>query len=379
LEELMPKKKVVLVTGASSEWGKRVASLLISLPGMHVIGLDKEKPEEDIRGLDFIQADIRNNLIGDLLNSEKVESICHLAFIETRQPSEDAFDFNVMGTIKLLATCSNAGVKKVVLKSSMAVYGAQSTNSAFLTETHALKGDRSVGELRDLIEIEAFCNGFQRQAPGLNLTVLRFPNILGPTVNTSMVRYLKEPLVPVLMGFDPRMQIIHENDVIGALVYALLHDVPGAFNVAAEGVLPLLRLIAMAGKIPLPVFHLFAYWGKAAFGGIGNRAFDSIPYDLDSLRYDCVGDLAKMRDVFGYSPQYTAVETLREFASYLRISTYKTDPDDLKRDEDRLRDTLERRARVKQSEHRERHAHPTFDQDAALSEVRHEDEGAEGV
>jgi UDP-glucose 4-epimerase len=381
----MPKKKVFLVTGAAGEWGKRICTQLISQPGIHVIGLDKVKPAEGMPGLDFIQADMRNSLIDDLLKSEKVDAVCHLAFIETQQPSEEMFDFNVMGTMKLLAACSNADVKKVVIKSSMAVYGAKATNSSFLTEAHVLNANRSVGELRDLVEIEAFCNGFRRKAPDLTLTVLRFPGILGPTADTSLSRYLKEPLVPVLMGFDPRMQIIHEEDVTGALMHALLHELPGTFNVAAEGILPLLRVIALAGKIPLPVFHLFAYWGKSFISGTGNGRFGSVPNDLDSLRYDWVGDLKKMHDEFGFTPKYTAEETLREFAGILRVSPFKQNGDDLKRDEERLRDTLDRRQREKTVEPEiepaqpERRTPDTFDQDDPLTDDLGQDEEIEGA
>ena len=381
----MPKKKVFLVTGAAGEWGKRISAQLLSQPGIHVIGLDNVKPVEELRGLDFIQADIRNSLIGDLLKSEKVDTVCHLAFIESVQPSEETFDSNVMGTMKLLAACLSADVKKVVIKSSMAVYGANPKNSAYLTEDHVLNGNRSVGELRDLVEIEAFCNGFRRQAPNLTLTVLRFPNIIGPTADTSMTRYLKEPLVPVLMGFDPRMQIIHEDDVTGAVMHALLHEAPGVFNVAAEGVLPLLRVISMAGKIPLPVFHLFAYWGKTVLGRDGNRRFDSIPYDLDTLRYDWVGDLTKMHTEFGFTPKYTSEETLREFAGILRVSPFKQGADGLKQDEDRLRDTLERRKRVMpgeseiELEHQKRRTPAMFDQDSALTDEPGMDDEVEGV
>ena len=381
----MPKKKVFLVTGAAGEWGKRISARLLAQPGIHVIGLDKVKPVEEIKGLDFIQADVRNSLIGDLLKSEKVDTVCHLAFVETLVPSEDIFDFNVMGTMKLLAACQNAEVKKVVIKSSMAVYGANATNSAFLTEAHALNGNHAVGELRDLVEIETFCNGFRRQAPNLTLTMLRFPGIIGPKADTSLTRYLKKPLVPVLMGFDPRMQIIHEDDVTEALMHALLEELPGTFNVAAEGILPLLRVIALAGKMPLPVFHLFAYWGKSVLGRVSNRKFDSIPFDPDTLRYDCVGDLTKMHAEFGFTPMYTAEETLREFAGILRVSAIKRGTDDLKRDEDRLRDTLERRRREKPgeieiaSEQPERRKPETSDQDAPLMDETGEDVEIEGV
>ena len=58
----MTEKRVVLVTGVASHWGARVATQLMAEPDLRVIGLDTEPPQQDIKGLDFIQADIRNPL-----------------------------------------------------------------------------------------------------------------------------------------------------------------------------------------------------------------------------------------------------------------------------------------------------------------------------
>jgi len=262
----MAKQKNILVTGVNNFWGAQVATRLladaISQPnlGINVIGLDSEPPKQRIEGLDFIQADVRNPLLVELLQSENIHTVCHLVFVESVRPGEAVFDLNVMGTMKVLGACAQAGVRKIVLKSSMAVYGAKPVNPTYLTEDHPLQGGRSYGYTRDLVEIESFCNGYRRQEPDIILTILRFPNILGPKADTPMTRFLKNLGAPVLMGFDPLMQIIHEQDVIEALVHSVLKDVPGVYNVAAEGIFPLRRLMTLAAKIPLPVLHPFAYF-----------------------------------------------------------------------------------------------------------------------
>ena len=83
-------------------------------------------------------------------------AVCQLAFMPSTRPIEAAFDQNVMGTAKLLAACGEAGVRKVVLKSSTAVYGARRGNPAFLKEDWPLRGSRRYGYTRDMLEIEAF-------------------------------------------------------------------------------------------------------------------------------------------------------------------------------------------------------------------------------
>lgn len=343
----MSDQRVVLVTGVGGYWGARVAEQLVARPGLRVIGLDIEPPQERIKGLDFIQADIRNPLMVDILRDEEVHTVCHLTFIDSTRPTETAFDVNVIGTMKVLGACAEVGVRKVVLKSSTAVYGARAENSSFLTEEQPLRGGRAYGYTRDMVEIEAFCNGFRRQAPEMTTTILRFCSIVGPMVDTPMTRFLNEPATPILLGFDPMMQVIHEVDVVQALVHAVVNDVPGVFNIAAEGLLPLSKLMGLAGKLPIPVFHLFAYWGAAMLGGAGLRISRHVPIELDYIRYPWVGDLAKMRDDLQFTPRYTAEEALREFASKQRLRRYLPESAALAYDEERLRDTIERRRRAR--------------------------------
>ena len=340
------EKKAVLVTGVAGHWGARVAAQLVNRPEFRVIGLDTEQPNEPIEGLDFVHADIRNPLLVDLLKTEAVDTVCHLAFTESHQPNEAAFDFNVMGTMKVFGACTEAKVKKVVLKSSTTVYGARPMNSAFLTEDTPLSGGQKYGSTRDMIEIEAFCNGFRRQIPEMTLTILRFCSIIGPFADTPMTRFLNEPWAPGLLGFDPMFQVIHEDDVVGALVYAVVHDKPGTFNVAAEGVLPLTKLMGLAGKFPLRVFHPFAYWGASILGGAGLRAVDHVPLEPDYIRYPWVGDLEKMRTELEFVPQYTAEETLREFASHQRTSFYQPEATGLSDDQEGLREAIKHRGQA---------------------------------
>jgi UDP-glucose 4-epimerase len=346
-------KRNILVTGVANEWGARVAARLFANEcagedDFHVIGLDSETPPKELKDLDFIQADIRNPLLMDLLRSEEIHTVCHLIIPENEKLAEASFDLNVMGTMKVLGACAEAGVHKVVLKSSMMVYGANPNNPAFITEETPLQVNPGSGSIRNLVEIEAFCNGFRRQTPEMILTVLRFASVIGPTVDSPLTRYLTQPLAPKLLGFDPLMQVIHEKDVVGAIIHAVQNDVSGVFNVAAEGILPLSRLMALAAKAPLAVFHLFGYWGMNLMNTFGLPAGKYWPIEPDYLRYPWVGDLAKMRDELGFVPQYTAEEALREFAGEQRLRRYMPDSKAMVYDEERLRDTIERRRRARE-------------------------------
>jgi UDP-glucose 4-epimerase len=343
----MADKTVVLVTGVAGYWGNRVAQRLMSEPDYHVIGLDLTSPD-DLGGLDFIQADIRNPLVAELLESEQVEILCHLQFQEKAARSESAFDLNVMGTMKLFGACLQAGVGKIVTRSSTAVYGAHPDNSALLTEEAALRGSRKNGSIHNWLELEAFCNGFRSQHPEIGLTTLRFPNIVGPTADTPMTRFLKQSNPVILLGFDPMLQFIHENDVVDALVHSILNDTSGVYNVAAEGPMPLTRVLTLVRKLPIPVLHPLAYWGLDLLKGSPLRPSRFAPLEWDYLRYPWVGDLTKMREEMYFAPQYMTDELLREFAGPRQMGKNGETPNGMMDDEANLQSIIERRRQAKE-------------------------------
>ncbi len=337
----MADERVVLVTGVAGYWGSRAAERLLEQENLHVIGIDTETPSKTLDGLDFVQADVRNPLLLELLQEEKVEAILHLQFRETLTPSEAAFDQNVMGTAKLLGAAAQAGVDHVVMKSSIMVYGAQPDNPMFLREDHPMNGPKKYGYIRDWIECEKYAESFREQNPDATLTVLRFGHIVGARVDSPMTRFLKEEEAVTLMGFDPMLQVIHHDDVISALVHAVNGTYPGAFNVAPEKGMPLWKTLGLAGKIPLPVLHPIAYWSVS----LGGPKLAPLP--LDYLRYPCMGDMSKMQEELGFTPQFTPEETVRELASEQRVRKLFRKKSALEIDEDRLRDTLQRRKRAR--------------------------------
>jgi UDP-glucose 4-epimerase len=349
-EEHVTEEKVLLVTGVAGFWGSRVAARLASEAKTHVIGVDRDRPEKGIQGLDFVPADVRNPLLAELLASEEVDTVCHLAFAETTTPQAAAYDLNVVGTSKVLEACAEANVRKVVLKSSTAIYGARPSNPAFLAEDHALRGSKTWGTVRDLVDIEKYCQGFRRQAPDVEVTTLRFANIVGPSVDTSMTRFLKDPSTPSLLGFDPRMQIIHEDDVVAALVHAIKEDVPGVFNVAATDVLPLNKMRGLASKPPVAVVHLLAYWGMGLRGHAGRRVKRHLPLEPDYLRYPWVADLRRMREELGFEPRYMAEDTVRQFAETSQMSQYALGPAGMSHDEEQLRTILDQRRQIREAQ-----------------------------
>jgi UDP-glucose 4-epimerase len=341
-------RRVILVTGVGDYWGARIAARLAADPDTLVIGLDDVAPLEEIENLDFIQADIQNPLLPELLSSEGVDIVCHLKFVESSDCSEANFNLNVSGARKVLGACADAGVRKVVLRSSTAVYGAHAGNSAFIAEETPLRGSSKYGYTRDLVELEAFCNGFAVQFPEISLTILRFANIVGLTATSPMTRFLKHKPPRILLGFDPMMQIIHEDDVVEALVHAAQNDVRGVFNIAAEYAMPLSRILRLARRFPVHIFHPVAYKGFNLLRGSRFGPAEFAPIEWDYLRYPWVADLRLMVEDLGFSPLYRAEETLREFAADGQYNMEKDGDERIADEEGRLRDILEIRRRARE-------------------------------
>jgi UDP-glucose 4-epimerase len=340
----MADERIIVVTGVAGYWGNRAAARLRDQDDVHVIGIDSEPPQENVDGLDFVQADLRNPLLVDFLLEEHVETVIHLKFRETLTPSESAFEENVMGTAKLLGACSEAGVRRVILKSSTMVYGARPDNPMFLREDHPLNAPKKYGYLRDWIEIEKYADSFHDQNPDTILTVLRFGHVVGPKADTPMTRFLRDEEAITLLGFDPMMQVIHEDDVVGALVHAANGEYRGAFNVAPEKGMPLWKTLGLASKLPIPILHPLAYWSVS----LGSALLAPMP--LDYLRYPCMGEMTRMRDVLQFTPQYTPEETVREFSAQQRVQRLLGKRSRESFEQDRLRDTIQRRKRLRERE-----------------------------
>ena len=140
--------------------------------------------------------------------------------------------------------------------------------------------------------------------------------MLGPQTDHPVARYLARSVVPTLMGYDPLIQFVHEDDVVNVLEQATLAPHPGVFNVVAPGVAPLSVLLRSAGKRTLPVPHPFLHRVRA----FPSRAQtgDAPAGFYDYLRYLWVADGSKGWVEFG-RPTYDTRETWAAFVGARRL------------------------------------------------------------
>lgn len=308
--------RVVLVTGVAGDLGRRFARRLADHADVdRVIGVDVTPPKLGTGAMQFVRADIRNPVIAKVLIREHVDTVVHAGVDATPATGRGSMkENNVIGTMQLLAACQQAPeLERLVVKSSTAVYGATNRDPAMFTENMSARRLPSSGYPKDLAEVEGYVRGFARRRPDVTITTLRTANMIGPIVYSPLTAYFKMPVVPTVLGFNPRLQFVHEHDAHGALERATLAGIPGTFNVAGDGVITLAQAIRRLGKqsVPLPPF------GVAGFGAIARR-FGGVEFSQHQIAWLTYGrgvDTTQIRDVLGYTPVYTTEQAFNDFAS----------------------------------------------------------------
>jgi UDP-glucose 4-epimerase len=310
--------KVVLVTGVSRDLGRRFARCLAADPDIdRVVGVDAVPPSRDIGDVSFVRADIRNPVIAKILAKEDVDTVVHMSVIATPGSAGGRGtmkELNVIGTMQLLAACQKSTtVRQVVVKSTSTVYGASNRDPAMFTEEMEPRRQPRSGYAKDVAEIEGYVRGFARRRPDVLVTTLRLANVLGPHVTSPMTSYFRLPVIPTVFGFDPRLQFVHEADLMSVLNHAVASEVPGTFNVAGDGVMLLSQAVRRLRKpnVALP---------RPAVGGIASalksaRMADFSPEQLGFLTFGRGIDTTRMRTELGFEPEYSTAEAFCDFAN----------------------------------------------------------------
>lgn len=311
--------KTLLITGVHGVLGRAVAQQAAAA-GWRVIGMDQKPASRPLDDVEYVQADIRNPLLSQMLKAEGVDAIFHAAFRWRTRLRPDIFENNVVGAMKLLEAAAEAGVQQVVVRSSAFVYGAHPLHPPLIPEDAPFRGPSSYGYIRDLRDIETFLKGLGQQRPEMTITVLRFANLLGRGYASPLARHLSLPLVPVVLGANPLLSVLHVDDGARAVLQALEAAEGGAYNVAAQPPLPLLSIIEQVGRqaLPLPESVLHAGLDWAAILSKTQLLHPPLPWDY--LRHSWALSTRAIRDAWGFTPAYDAEAVLREFARDLPAS-----------------------------------------------------------
>jgi UDP-glucose 4-epimerase len=306
-----PEKKkdrpVVLVTGISGNLGRTLTKLLHRTE--RIVGIDRRPFIGAPKDVEVFQIDLRKKKAEDVFRRFSVKAVIHMGIMhDPRMSQEEHHAFNVVGTTRVLDACARQGIKKVVVLSSANVYGPSPDNSNFLNEDAPLMAASRFSEVRDLIEVDMLAHGFFWRHPELETVILRPVHILGPTIKNAPSNYLRLKHPWMLAGFDPMVQLIHQEDAARAMVEALTPGLRGVYNVVGPGEVPLSSVFRELGRAPIPVPHVLARPLLSVLFRYRLAGFP--PPELDHIQFLCnVDGSAWVRDV-QWVPHFSMRETI---------------------------------------------------------------------
>jgi len=298
----------LLITGIAGGQGRLVAKRVTG--DYQLVGVDVVPWQGHPRDVSLYTADLRSRKFEDVFRRERPTSVVHLAFVRHfRSDPAERHDVNVYGTKLLLDCCAKYGVKQLVILSSSYVYGALPENPFYMEEETALNVSRHYPDIRDLGEVDTLCTAFLWKYPEIATAILRPVNTLGYYVHSAIGAYLKLRYVPTVVGFNPMMQFIHEEDVAEAIACTLEKNVRGIFNVVGPGLVPLKVAIRETGGTALPLPETIA---RGAVDRLFRYGLYPLPADaVDFVKYPCTIDGRRFRQATGFRPLFTLEETLR--------------------------------------------------------------------
>lgn len=284
-----------------------------------VLAIDSVKPSPQhrrrMRDAEFVRLDPQSPRLQGILREAEIDTVVHAGLHHTdfapggRAAVKEA---NIMGSMHVIAACGRAStVQRFVLISSTTVYGSSGVDPAMFTEDMAARRQPSGGIPLDHLSVEGYVRGMSRKRPDIDVTILRMPAILGLPEPTVFGELLAPSIAPLLMGYDPRIQLLHPQDALDALVRATTGAPPGTYNIAGEGVLTLSQAIRRAGHVPLPVLAPTFKLASRLLSSEGLR--DIGASQLQFLRFGRVVDTTRMRSEFGFTPRYTTEEALHAY------------------------------------------------------------------
>jgi UDP-glucose 4-epimerase len=310
----------IAITGTSSFLGGALLRRLLERHGTDgVVAVDIASPPATLHGVrrrlvDFTEPGSDQRLL-DVFREEEVRAALHLAFFTSpRRDASYAHELESIGTLSLLGAAAAAGLEHVVMRSFTAVYGAQGQNPNFIREDHRLHPNPSLAWARDKLEAEHHASSFAKRYPALKITVLRLAPLFGPGVRTFYSRIFDHRVVPVVLGYDPLLQLLHPEDALGALSIALEKAPGGAFNIVPRGSVGLMTALHLAEKIPVPVPHPAAYAGSDLLwaAGLGTAPGGFVDY----ARYGFRADGEKAERVLGWKARYSSRDALFAYLDY---------------------------------------------------------------
>ena len=300
----------ILIPGISGAIGRRLAMRLHG-QGHVVAGIDL-RPWHDVpHGIHVHQADLRKRSAEDVFRKFRPEVVVHMATVTSFVvgAGEERYRINLGGTRAVFDHCHQYGVEHAIFLGRHTFYGAGPDSPLYHTEDEPPQELAHYPELADLVAADLFAATALWRFPEFTTTVLRNCYTLGDSGTGTLAMFLRGRVVPLLLGFDPLFQLMHEEDAVSAIVLTIEKRIRGIYNVAGPPPLPLSLVAKGAGRkiLPLPEFVIKRILGR---GGLPNLPVGA----LSHIKYPIVVDSSAFKKATGFEYAFDENTTLQAFA-----------------------------------------------------------------
>ena len=303
------KRRLALITGISGGLAQQVAEVLAG-QGFEIVGVDyRAVPDEVPHVAALYQANYNKTKIEDIFRRHRPSHVLHLGRVgNLKERMGKRFDLNVIGSRKVMDLAQKYGARRLIVLSTFHIYGAHPHNHIPIAEDEPLRAGQAFPQIADAIQLDNQAVAWLYRNADVPTVLFRPCNVVGPLISNAMSRFLRQPTKPVIMGFNPMSQFIHERDLVSAIVRASERDARGVFNIAGRGTIPVRDAIDIAGGTQIPVPAGFA----AAVLRAARMVMPALPpYLINFFKYPAVITDDAFREAFDWEPEIGQVEAVR--------------------------------------------------------------------
>jgi len=293
-----------------------------TVPGVKIMGVDIQKENNGAAKADvFVKKDVRNRGISVCITDFFPDTVIHLAFVVDPQHDEKTMhDINVGGTANLLDTLSNLPTPptRLLVASSAVVYGARNTNPETMDEDHPISKKERFSYAAHKVKLEELVTNFAKNHTNMHVSWIRPAVIMGAGMSNWTTRTLTWKLRPRISGIDLPIQLVHEHDVVSAIVTILQHDGRGPYNVAPPDTVKL----STVGKETGGRMIYIPYWLLYLVVAIGwyFRLLEFPPCVLPFFVHPWIIRPKRLQNELDFQFKYSSDDTLRDYLKQTKRS-----------------------------------------------------------
>jgi UDP-glucose 4-epimerase len=297
-----------LITGGSGYIGTRLTELLAGREETErIVNVDVRPPDVPWPKSEYVKGDVRDRAaMRELLEREEPDVLLHLAFIFNPIHDEALmYDIDVNGTQAVLEAASAAGTDHVLVTSSASAYGAFADNPVPIAEGQPVRGQPDFSYARDKAEADRVCQLWAADHPERVMTIVRPTIVFGPNVDNFISRgWEKSAFMPVMDGVEAELQLVHEDDVVSAIMGLLDAREGGAFNVAADGLMTWRESAELVGVRVREMKFRTAYRISSWAWRLHAPRVESPAGNLHFLRHPWLVSNERLKAATGWEPRY---------------------------------------------------------------------------